>query len=299
MSDEPRPHTSKVGAILVALAVGGSAIGVVGWHLVSNRNAGLDTSGFDVSVVADAPRRVAAPVAPSAAAEPGAQSSLGMMKADAGMSVVAAGASTPKPGPAAAPTPREAAALTAKEAAIKNEKFVHGFIRRMQKKHPSIGQYGKDWAASPELRALRDQYWKDKDPLKFSHGLAKSGDFGQLVKKYGKDPGIRDVLMTGLKEAPSGALAAVSGLFQNDAITKNLLNTVMEATGLPKSLTGFITGGGNAKASDQNQVMNDIMNSPETKAAMKNQPAAVPLDQKSAEKAPEQPNNGFRPLGGR
>ncbi len=296
MSDEPRAHTSKVGAILVALAVGGSAIGVVGWHLLSNRNAGLDTSGFDVSVVADAPRPVAAPVA--VAPEPAQASSLGMMKADAGMTVVGPGASTPKPGPAAKATPREEAALNAKEAALKNEKFVDGFIRRMQKKHPSIGEYGKDWAKSPELRALRDQYWKDKDPLKFAHGLAKSGDFGQLVKKYGKDPGIRDVLMTGLKEAPSGALAAVSGLFQNDAITKNLLNTIMEATGLPKSLTGMITGGGDAKAPDQNQIMGDIMNSPEAKAAMKNQPAAVPLDQKSGEKPPET-NNGFRPLGGR
>lgn len=300
MSDEPRPHTSKLGAILVAVAVGGSAIGVVGWHLMSNRGAGLDTSGFDVSVVADAPRPVAAPVAaPLGAPAPLPQSSsLGMMKADEGMSVVTPGGSASKPAEATKATPREAAALTAKEVAIKNEKFVDGFIRRMQKKHPSIGQYGKDWAASPELRALRDQYWKDKDPLKFAHGLSKSGDFGKLVKKYGKDPGIRDVLMTGLKEAPSGVIGAISGVFQNDAVTKNLLNTVMEATGLPKSLTGMITGGGDAKMPDKNQIMGDIMNSPEAKAAMKNQPAAVPLDQKAAEKAPET-NNGFRPLGGR
>jgi len=298
MSDEPRPHTSRLGAILVALAVGGSAIGVVGWHLLSNRNAGLDTSGFDMSVVAAAPRPVAAALV--AVSQPAPQSSLGMMKADAGMAVVGPGSSTPKPAGAAsaAKAPREAAAETAKEAAAKNEKFVDGFIRRMQKKHPSIGQYGKDWAASPELAALRDQYWKDKDPLKFAHGLAKSGDFGKLVKKYGTDPGIRDVLMTGLKEAPSSLLGAVSGLFQNDTVTKDLLNTVMKATGLPPSLTGMITGGGNAKVPDTNTVMNDIMNSPEAKNAMKNQPAAVPLDQKAGEKAPEQPN-GFRPLGGR
>lgn len=295
MSEEPKPHTSKLGAILVAVAVGGSAIGVAGWHLMSNRAAGLDTSGFDVSAVADAPRPAAAVAAPAAQSQ---ASSLGMMKADEGMSVAAGGPASKPAGAAKAATPREAAALTAKEVAIKNEKFVDGFIRRMQKKHPSIGQYGKDWAASPELRALRDQYWKDKDPLKFAHGLSKSGDFGKLVKKYGKDPGIRDVLMTGLKEAPSGVIGAISGLFQNDSVTKNLLNTVMEATGLPKSLTGMITGGGDAKMPDQNQIMGDIMNSPEAKAAMKNQPGAVPLDQKSGEKPPET-NNGFRPLGGR
>jgi len=305
MSEEHPHKTSRLGVILVLVAVGGSAIGVTGWHLMSNRNAGLDTSGFDMSTTPDPARSAAPPSFPApapAAPEPVQQTSLGMVKGDAGMRVVGPGASTPKPaggsGSTSNPTdPKEAAVLTFKEAALKNEKIVDAFVRRMEKKHPSITQYGKDWAASPELRALRDAYWKDKDPLKFAYGLAKSNDFSRLVKKYAGDPGIRDALVTGIKEAPPSLIGAVSGVAQNDGVTKSLVSTVIKAVGLPASLTGFLDGG-EAKAANRDQVMSDIMNSEDVKKAMKNQPAAVPLEAKEGEKAPEQPN-GFRPLGGR
>lgn len=307
MSDEPQHKTSRLGVIFVVVAVGGSALGVAGWHLMSNRNAGLDTSGFDMSTAPDparsaAPPAFAAPSAPS----PAAPNSLGMVKGGEGVTVVGAGTSaTSKPAPgkpgeagaAANPSdPRQSAVLSFKEAAIKNHKVVDSFVRRMEKKHPSLTRYGKDWAASPELRALRDQYWKDKDPLKFAYGLAKSKDFGALVKKYGGDPGIRDVLVTGIKEAPPSLTGAVSGLFQNDGAVKALANTVVKAVGLPASLVGFLDGG-DAKPADRNQVMADIMASDEIKKAMKNQPApAVALPEQGQQAQPEQ-TNGFAPLG--
>lgn len=305
MSEEHPHKTSRLGVILVLIAVGGSAIGVAGWHLMSNRNAGLDTSGFDMSTTPDPSQSAAPPSFPApapAAPEPAQQTSLGMVKGDAGMRVVGPGASTPKPASAAGSTanptdPKASAALSFKEAALKNEKFVDAFVRRMEKKHPSITQYGRDWAGSPELRALRDAYWKDKDPLKFAYGLAKSNDFSKLVKKYGADPGIRDALISGIKEAPPGLTAAVGGLFQNDSVVKNLGTAVIKAVGLPASLTGFLDGG-DAPPPDKSKVMADLMNSEEMKKAMKNQAAPVPLGTKDGEKAPEQPN-GFRPLGGR
>jgi hypothetical protein len=310
MSDEPKQRSSRAGLILVLLAVGGSAIGVVGWHMASNRNAGLDTSGFDMSTTPDPAHSAAPPFfAPSArsapwASAPAQQTSLGMVKGDEGMRVVGPGASTPTKragasGAEKAPAnPKEAAALSFKEAAIKNEKIVDAFVRKMQTKYPSIGRYGRDWAASPELRALRDQYWKEKDPLKFAYGLAKSGDFGKLIKKYATDAGIRDTLIQGIKEAPPGLISAVGGVAQNDKVSKDLLTTIIGAVGLPKSLTGFLDGS-DAKAPDQNQVMSDIMNSDDMKKAMKNPPqGAVPLDQKDVDKAKEAaPNNGFTPLG--
>ncbi|MCM2303608.1 MAG: hypothetical protein NDJ72_02820 [Elusimicrobia bacterium] len=302
MSDEPHHKTSRLGVTLVFIAVGGSAIGVAGWHLLSNQNAGLDTSGFDMSTAPDPAKSMAPPMFPSAAppaAAPAAQNSLGMVKGDAGMRVVGPGASTPKPaapsGAAPNPTnPRDAAALNFKEAAIKHERLVDAFVRRMEKKHPSITRYGKDWAASPELRALRDQYWREKDPLKFAYGLAKSKDFAQLLRKYGGDPGMRDALITGIKEAPPSLTGAVGGLFQNDGVAKSLVKTVVNAFGLPPSMTAFLDGG-EIKPTDQNKVMSDIMNSADMKKAMTNQAApAVALPDK--EQPPEQPN-GFRPLG--
>ena len=307
MSEEPKHQTSRAGLIFVLIAVGGSAVGVVGWHLLSNRNAGLDTSGFDMSTAPDPAKSAAPPSFPASAPSaqaPAQQTSLGMVKGDAGMQVVGPGASTPKasgsPGSTANPTnPKDAAALSFKEAALKYEKVVYDFVRRMEKKHPSITQFGKDWAASPELRAVRDQYWKEKDPLKFAYGIAKSNDFGKLVKKYATDPGVRDAIVTGVREAPPGLTAAAGGVFQNDKVTKDLVTTVIKAVGLPASLTGMLDGS-DTKAPDQNKVMADIMNSDDMKKAMQSRQGPVPLDQNAADKAKDAaPNNGFTPLGGR
>lgn len=296
-----------MGVILVLLAVGGSAIGVVGWHLLSNRNAGLDTTGFDMSTTPDPANSAAPPSFPASspsAMAPAPQTSLGMVKGDASMRVGGPGASTSKAAGASGATPnptnpKEEAALTLRDAAIKNEKLVDAFVRRMEKKHPSITQFGKDWAASPELRALRDQYWKEKDPLKFVYGIAKSNDFGKLVKKYATDAGIRDAIVTGAREAPPNLTAAVGGVFQSDKVAKDLVTTVIKAVGLPASLAGMLDGS-DSKPPDSNQIMSDIMNSGDMKKAMQNKQNPVSLDQQSVDKAKDAAtNNGFTPLGGR
>lgn len=309
MSEEPRHQTSRAGVILVAIAVGGSAVAVVGWHLMSNRGAGLDTSGFDMSTAPDpaqSPIPTFRPAAPAAAPEPVQQTSLGMVKGDKSITIVSAGASTPKPAgssgaAAGSPSDKEDANATMKSKAAKYEKLVYNFVRRMEAKHPSITQFGRDWAASPELRAIRDQYWKEKDPLKFAYGVAKSKDFAGLVKKYAADPGIRDALVTGIKESPPDLTAAAGGILKSDTVAKGLVTSVVKAVGLPASLTGMIDGS-DTKAPDQNAIMSDIMNNPEMKKLQGKQQAAVPLNQGSLDKAKDaaqQNNNGFTPLGGR
>lgn len=311
MSEEPRHQTSRAGVIFVAVAVGGSAIAVAGWHLLSNRGAGIDTSGFDMSSAPDPAQSPIPAFRPSATAgaEPVQQTSLGMVKGDKSITIVSAGASTPKPAASGAasgaaagsPSDKEDANATMKSAAAKYEKLVYNFVRRMEAKHPSITQFGKDWAASPELRAVRDQYWKEKDPLKFAYGVAKSKDFSGLVKKYAGDAGIRDALMTGIKESPPDLTAAAGGILKSDTVAKGLVTSVVKAVGLPASLTGMIDGS-DTKAPDQNAVMADIMNNPEMKKLQGQRQAAVPLDQSSLDKAKDavpQNNNGFTPLGGR
>jgi len=313
MDDEPRHQTSNAGKLFVLVAVFGSAIGVVGWHLLANRNPDIDTSGFDMSTAPESERPAArlpdppAPVETAAAPGPAVANSIGMVKGGAGM--IASGgqpppqAAAPQAGrPDKAPaSPKDEAALSFKDAAIKNEKLVDAFVRRMEVKHPTLKQYGKDWAASPELRALRDQYWKDKDPLKFAYGMAKSGDFGKLLKKYAGDPAMHDVLMSGIKEAPPSLMGAAASVLANDQVAKDLVTTVTKAFGIPASVTDVMTGGDDVKQPDANQVMAEIMNSD---AAKGQPPGAVPLDQKDfgkAEEAAKQavPNNGFTPLGGR
>lgn len=286
MNEEPRHRTSRAGVLFVLFAIGGSAIGVIGWHLLASRSAGLDTSGFDMSAAPD-PGRFAATSTPSAPAAAG-PTSLKMVKGDASMR----GGPGAAPNPAKPARPEEEAALSLKKAVIKNEALVAAFVRRMEAKHPSIARYGKDWAASPELRALRDQYWRQKEPMKFVRGLAQSNDFRKLVKQYAADPGIRDVLLTGIREAPASLLGAIGGVFQHDKAAKDLVTAVHRALGLPASLTAMLDGG---KPPDPNQVISDIMNS----NGVKKQPAPIPLDSKAGDKTPDAAPNGFTPLGGR
>ena len=288
-----------MGVTLLLLAVGGSAIGVVGWHLLSNRNPGIDTAGFDMSTTPDRP---SFPGSATSAVEPEFQTSLGMVKGGAGISVAGSGSSTPRPsGSAGAASPKEDAALTFKDAASKYENLVSRFVRRMEAKHPSITRYGRDWAASPELRALRDQYWKDKDPIKFAYGITRSNDFGKLVNKYGRDPGIRDALLTGVRESPPSLMAAAGGVMKSDRIAKDLVMTILKAAGLPASMAGMVDGS-DTKPPDKNQILADVMKSDDMKKAMqlRQQQSPVPLDQNAADTATDAAtSNGFTPLGGR
>ena len=269
MSVEPQPRTSRFGAIFVAVALGGSAVGVLGWHLLSNcGNNQLDSSGFDISAAPDAPRPSASG---SLSAAPEPSSGLGMLKSEPGLRVAGSGGPAPAAGTAGAPNVKAQAALSFKEAAIKNEKLVTAFSRRMEARYPSIKQFGKDWVAAPDLRALRDQYWRDRDPVKFAYGLAQSKSFGKLIKKYAADPGVRAFVMEGVKQAPADLLGAAGQVFQNDRVVKDLVKGVASGLGLPASLTAFL-GDDNAKAPDQNQVLSEIMQSPDVQKALQNQP---------------------------
>ena len=253
---------------MVVLALSASAVGVLAWHLISNRSHNqIDTSGFDITAAPDSRRR---PAPGSTVADPGQSSGLSMLKSEPGVRVAGPG-STPAPSGAPKASPKEKASLSLRASMIKNERFMDAFGRRMEARHPSIRQYGRDWAAAPDLRALRDQYWRDRDPIKFAYGLAQSKSFGKLIKKYAADPGVRAFVMEGVKQAPADLLGAAGQVFQNDRVVKDLVKGVASGLGLPASLTAFL-GDDNAKAPDQNQVLSEIMQSPDVQKALQNQP---------------------------
>lgn len=101
MSESPTARTGRLGALFVALVVAGSAIGVLGWHLLANRNAGsIDNAGFDLDKEPETQR----PAPAASQSRPAApRSSLGSFKADEGMQVAAgnAPARESRPSPAA------------------------------------------------------------------------------------------------------------------------------------------------------------------------------------------------------
>lgn len=278
MSDGNSILSGRKGGIIVALVVGGSAVGVVGWYMSTNRaGPAIDASGFDLSTAPQSSRR-AAPVASARPSEqPG--SSLDMLHGDAGVRIGDTGSS----GQAAAPAPakdtdkKAAAHADFKEQAHKYEADVQRFAMKMTKKYPVIRQYGKDWMSHPDLKKLNDDYARNRDPLAFIVGLAKAPSLGAMVKKYAGSPEIIEFVTQGLKEAPADLTGSAMDVLSNDKVTKSLVANIANGIGLPPSVTGMISGGGDASKVDQKTIVSDMMNSPAMKEHAEQAPPPVSL----------------------
>ncbi len=249
-------------------------MGVLGWHLLQNRGgdrAGLDVSGFDLAADPATPRPVAPAPAPSDPTMPA--SSLGMLKADAGIRIVAGNAnSDTAPNQAASQAKKQAeAGKSFEQLARKHERTVRAYFMKATAKYPSVRQYGRDWMSYPDLKKLNDDYFRDRDPVKFMKGLSKSENFGKLVKKYSTDPAIRAVVIDAAKQAPTDLMAAGMDYLNEDSNVKTLLGSVAKGMGLPSSLMAIFDDGKGGKV-DQKQVMSDIMSkNPEARKAMEGQ----------------------------
>jgi hypothetical protein len=273
MDDAPAARTGRFGGIFTALVVLGSFVGVIGWYLATNREGGakIDVSGFDLNQVEGAKR---APVAAISRPE-SAPSSLNMLKGEKGMRFVDSNTtappsnSTPDSSSNASPAQKaEAAHLGFQEAARKHEAAVRSFGERMTRKYPVIRAYGKDWMSHPDLKKLNDDYVRDKDPIAFLRGLAKSPNLGPMVRKYASSPEIREFIVDGMRQAPGELTSSALDVLQNDRTIKDVVAGVAAGLGLPPSVTGLINGGGDPSKIDQNKIMSDIMKDPQMQKAL-------------------------------
>lgn len=247
----------------MALVVAGSAVGVVGWYVQTNRRGpAIDASGFDLSAAPGSTRP--APVLSARDATPARPvSSLGYLKADAGVRIADSNA-----GVLAAP--RRDAASPAKsftDAARESEPLVRRFAERMTRRYPVIRQYGRDWMSRPDLRKLNDDYMRNHDPIAFLRGLAKAPSAGPMVKKYAGSPEIREFVVGGIKEAPSALFSSAMDALQSDGAIKDVVAHVADGIGLPPSVTALISAGDPSKV-DQNKVLGDMLASPPVRQAL-------------------------------
>ncbi|HEX4048181.1 MAG TPA: hypothetical protein VH309_10125 [Elusimicrobiota bacterium] len=274
MSDEQPRRGGRSGGIFVAVVIGGSAIGVIGWYVLTNRTGpAIDKTGFDLSVAPQTRR--AAPVA-SSAPSPEQNSSLFMVKSDAGVRIGDSNqaSSAPTPGPAKAVDKKDQAHADFTEQARKHEAEVQAFSMRMNKKYPILRQYAKDWMSHPDLKKLNDDYMRNHDPVAFIMGLTKAPSLGGMVKQYAGNPAIIGYITEGMKEAPGELTASAMSVLSNDTVAKSLIANVATGLGLPPSITGLISSGADASKIDQKQVLSDVMNSA---AAQQGQPAPPPV----------------------
>ncbi|OGS35920.1 MAG: hypothetical protein A2506_05175 [Elusimicrobia bacterium RIFOXYD12_FULL_66_9] len=272
MSETPPSRTGRFGAIFVAVVVAGSAVGVLGWHLLSNRGEeSMDNAGFDLEKTPEG-----VPPAPVAQQpEDAPQSSLGSFEEDAGIRVANGSSSAQKSGDSPsrmAQKKKEESRLGFAKAARKHEASVRGFAERMTARYPVIRQYGKDWMGYPDLKKLNDDYMRDKDPVKFLLGVSQSQNFGKMMKKYAGSPEVREFAIAAVKESPLELKAATADLLGNDRVVKDIVMNVAKGLGLPPSITGAIESADPSKVDpakiDQSKVMTDMMNNPEMQKVM-------------------------------
>lgn len=256
-----RPRDSRVGGIFTGLLVVGSAAGVVGWYIATNR-AGptIDATGFDLSVAPQSRRTV-----PALSGAPAPlRSGFGMIKTDPGLRIDDSRSGLGKadsPAPPKNGDKKSQARLDFTSAARKYESVVAAFSMRMTRKYPVIGQYGRDWMSYPDLRKLNNDYMRDRDPIAFLSGLAKAPNFGALVKKYAGAPEIREFITQGFKQSPGELTASALNVLQTDGVVKNVAANAVSGLGLPPSIALMISGG--ASKADPNQIMRDIMKNPD------------------------------------
>lgn len=262
---ELTPTYKSSGGWLALLAVIGSAVGVLVWHVRANRGLGrFDMTGFDVAQT-EAPRKTAS----TYRVDPAQQSGLSMIRPDAGIRVAGDESS---PGPARSGGGK----ISFADAARRNEDLVRSYSERMTRKYPVIAQYGRDWMRYPDLSKLTNDYARNHDPIAFINGLSRSRSFPLIVRQYAAKPEIREFVVNGLKEAPSELTTAAMSALKDQTASKTLVNTVVSALGLPPSLTAAMSGQQISQA-DQQRAAQDIMSKAASQEGMNSGDGTLPV----------------------
>jgi len=106
---------------------------------------------------------------------------------------------------------------------------------------PVLRQWDRDFLSYPDLRAINNKYWKDRDALSFVVSTLRSPNFGRLVKSHAQSQDVQRFVLA-LIQAPS-VVASVRFLGQD----KSVLSAMQRLTipGLPP-LGALMGPGGNA-----------------------------------------------------
>ncbi len=136
--------------------------------------------------------------------------------------------------PEAAPAKEESAQTEAdfNESALKAEEQVRALGRKYSDRYPVIRQYGEDWISYPDLKKLRDDFWRDKNPAQFMRGLAASENFPKLAKKYIASPEIHAFIRDAITQAPGDLMSAAAGFLGQEKSVNQVVNGVAKEMGI-------------------------------------------------------------------
>lgn len=161
------------------------------------------------------------------------------------------------------PTPARPAPVDAKggaelglaEAAKRNENWFRNFTIKYQTKHPIVYAWGKEWITYPELRKARDDYYQNRNPVRFAFQVASSPNLAKMVSKYSSNPAMRGYVTDLAANAPSEVVKAFTNYLMKDNTATKLVERFAAAAGLPPALAAGFTG----KRVDEKEVMKQIL----------------------------------------
>lgn len=206
----------------------------------------------------------AAAASEDSAVAPAGESSPAAAPESSGLSLVSGGMPDMKMGELAPPErgrDGKLPVLSIADAVAKAEGPLRALNRHYDKRYPSFKQFGVDWASYGDLRKLDQEFMRDKDPVKFVRGLAKSKNFPAMVKKYAQDPAIQAFVMDAVKTLPADVKSAATHYAtqysKSDSAIAKLGSNVLGSLGLP---TGLFSGGAKEPV-DAKHVMESLQKS--------------------------------------
>lgn len=198
-----RPRGHKVEAVILLILLADVGIAVFAWHLYQSRKSSVDSSGLDLSKAPEIsqPLRL-----PPESLPPEPRSSMQYLIPDR----------RPVRGPApSGQEPSQAGAGRGGGASGPQDAVVTKALRVYYglKKSPrfrgsrAIAEWQKEFLSYPDLKAINDEYQKDRDPLRFLAHMARSPNFQGMALKYLSHPDLRQFLaaMAGSEEVGGAA----------------------------------------------------------------------------------------------
>lgn len=226
----PPPRSSGAILLLTVLAMLALAAAVAYVALFKDREERFTDSGLNLVQVDDAPAPPAEALPRGRA--PGTRPPYGGPSTIAGLAADARRKET-GPGSRAAELARRIRA---------SEPRFEALAHRYSRKHPVIREYGRDWMLYPDLRRYNDEYFRDRNPIKFAWNVASSKNFAALARKYAARPEIHAFLQDALRAAPPELLGSLREYLKAEENTAALLRRFSRAAGLPDSIVAALAG---------------------------------------------------------
>lgn len=179
------------------------------------------------------------------------------------------------------PPPLTAEGLFDREFVLKEEHGMRKAWFKRLKESPVVRAYEKEWMSQPDLKALKEKYTLEKNPVSFIKELSGSKNFYKLVAKYGTNREMISTLMDALKTVSPEAMKRANKAMNLDDMVGKFVDGFGNEVGVP--ISRWIQGKPPTQAEILKTLMEKKPGPPGTSEAKPLKPAIRPKTKKRLE----------------